>query len=337
MKGIRGLETSRSLRTGKAIRVGLGLVVRDANGGGADKVILVVEDWEIDRICIVEQLRSGLDAEVVVAGDGLVALQAIERQKPDLVVTDLTMPRMDGLKLVEHIRQRYSSIGFRQQERLRSYWRGTRSSFRLDNDRTMISVLVNHLQQQASSMRGLDDTQCTAILNSATSCGKTTLGASRPRWRKSTTCPGPTTTLWRKPGVGKIRTASGVEWLLYCHNRFERSGGRLVIHSPKTKVMQLLRIMRMPISRPGSRGKSGGFRRASDRPATHPTASGHRVVKDRSAMSWYRLQADGRNVFRWLGHAVCFQTTVTLIRTCCFWQAFFWHPSQENTGLLRFW
>ena len=41
--------------------------------------------------------------------------------------------------------------------------------------------------------------------------------------------------------------SSGVEWLLHCHNRFERSGGRLVIHSAKPKVMQLLRIMRMPM------------------------------------------------------------------------------------------
>lgn len=41
--------------------------------------------------------------------------------------------------------------------------------------------------------------------------------------------------------------SSGVEWLLHCHSRFERGGGRLVIHSAKPKVMQLLRIMRMPM------------------------------------------------------------------------------------------
>lgn len=39
--------------------------------------------------------------------------------------------------------------------------------------------------------------------------------------------------------------SSGVEWLLQCHSRFEKSGGRMVIHSAKPKVAQLLRIMRM--------------------------------------------------------------------------------------------
>ena len=39
--------------------------------------------------------------------------------------------------------------------------------------------------------------------------------------------------------------SSGVEWLLQCHNRFARGGGRIVIHSAKPKVAQLLRIMRM--------------------------------------------------------------------------------------------
>lgn len=171
-----------------------------------DKVILVVDDWEIDRIRVVERLRQGLDARYVVAKDGLAALEAIELHKPDLVITDLVMPRMDGLQLVEHVRKRYSflpsvliasrgseeiacraleagavhfvpkqelsrlvdtvlsvlqlSIGCRQQERLRGYWQSTQSHFCLENDATAIPVLVSHLQQQASSLRGLDDTEC---------------------------------------------------------------------------------------------------------------------------------------------------------------------------------
>ncbi len=171
-----------------------------------DKVILVVDDWEIDRIRVVERLRSGLDANYIVAADGVAALAAIKRHKPDLVVTDLVMPRMDGLQLVEYIRKRYSflpsvliasrgsediacraleagavqfvpkqelgrlvdtvvsvlqlSIGCRQQERLRGYWQSTQSQFCLENDTAAIPVLVSHLQQQASSMRGLDDTEC---------------------------------------------------------------------------------------------------------------------------------------------------------------------------------
>lgn len=75
-----------------------------------DKVILVVDDWEIDRIRVVERLQSGLDANYIVAADGVAAVEAIERQKPDLVVTDLVMPRMDGLQLVQYLRRRYSFL-----------------------------------------------------------------------------------------------------------------------------------------------------------------------------------------------------------------------------------
>jgi CheY-like chemotaxis protein len=168
-----------------------------------DKVVLVVDDWEVDRIRIIECLRSGLEARYVVAADGVAALEMIEREKPDLVVADLMMPRMDGLRLVEHIRKRFSflpsvlvtssgsedtaaqaleagavsyvpkqdpgrlvdtardvlqlSIGYRQQEKLRGYWDHTESRFCLDNDEDAIAVLVSHLQQQAASMRSLDD------------------------------------------------------------------------------------------------------------------------------------------------------------------------------------
>jgi CheY-like chemotaxis protein len=170
-----------------------------------DKVVLVVDDWEVDRIRVVERLRSGLDARYVVAPDGVAALEVIEHEKPDLVITDLVMPRMDGLRLVEHIRKRYSflpsvlitssgsedtavraleagavnyvpkqhlerlvdtvkgvlqlSIGYRQQEKLRGYWNHTESGFCLDNDAAAIPVMVSHLQQQASSMRCLDNTE----------------------------------------------------------------------------------------------------------------------------------------------------------------------------------
>lgn len=42
--------------------------------------------------------------EVWQAGDGLEALDAIRRHRPDLVVTDLSLPRLDGFELVSAIR-----------------------------------------------------------------------------------------------------------------------------------------------------------------------------------------------------------------------------------------
>jgi two-component system KDP operon response regulator KdpE len=44
--------------------------------------------------------------EVQVANDGKAGLEAFDTVKPDLVITDLAMPRMNGIELCENIRDR---------------------------------------------------------------------------------------------------------------------------------------------------------------------------------------------------------------------------------------
>lgn len=56
-------------------------------------------DWESNGFVI-----AGL------AGDGVEALELIERQKPDLVITDIKMPRMNGLELCKALRQRGNDV-----------------------------------------------------------------------------------------------------------------------------------------------------------------------------------------------------------------------------------
>jgi diguanylate cyclase (GGDEF)-like protein/PAS domain S-box-containing protein len=46
----------------------------------------------------------GADHRVVLAADGAEALEAVRRETPDLVLTDIMMPRMDGLELVRALR-----------------------------------------------------------------------------------------------------------------------------------------------------------------------------------------------------------------------------------------
>lgn len=41
---------------------------------------------------------------VVTARDGQEALEAVERERPALIITDILMPRMDGFNLVHHLR-----------------------------------------------------------------------------------------------------------------------------------------------------------------------------------------------------------------------------------------
>jgi CheY-like chemotaxis protein len=65
--------------------------------------IVVAEDHDDARIAM-GILLNHLGAEVVLAKDGFEGLQAIKNHHPDLVVTDLRMPRMDGFELLREIR-----------------------------------------------------------------------------------------------------------------------------------------------------------------------------------------------------------------------------------------
>ncbi len=65
--------------------------------------ILAVDDSAAMRQMVGITL-TGAGHEVHQAADGREALQIAERQKFDLVITDVNMPVMDGLTLVRHLR-----------------------------------------------------------------------------------------------------------------------------------------------------------------------------------------------------------------------------------------
>lgn len=66
--------------------------------------VLVVEDDHAIRRSIVAQLRAeGYD--VVEASDGREAMIATRRDKPDLILTDLAMPVLDGFALITMLRK----------------------------------------------------------------------------------------------------------------------------------------------------------------------------------------------------------------------------------------
>ncbi len=65
--------------------------------------VLLVEDTELILRVMSDILTTG-GYEVIEAKDGEAALEKFIEEKPDLVVTDCLIPKLDGFKLVKSIR-----------------------------------------------------------------------------------------------------------------------------------------------------------------------------------------------------------------------------------------
>jgi len=66
--------------------------------------VLVVDDSPTMRQLIIFALRRVGDFQLVEASDGLDGLKKLGADKFDLILTDLNMPVMDGLKLIAMVR-----------------------------------------------------------------------------------------------------------------------------------------------------------------------------------------------------------------------------------------
>jgi two-component system response regulator FimZ (fimbrial Z protein) len=70
------------------------------------KRIAIIDDHPIIRGTIASVLRADPDLEVVgECGDGEEGLHMVLKEKPDLVIIDLDLPRLDGLSIIRHIRE----------------------------------------------------------------------------------------------------------------------------------------------------------------------------------------------------------------------------------------
>lgn len=63
-----------------------------------DSVILIVDDVEMNR-AILEEIIKDMGYRAVLAENGVQALEEFKRCNPDLVLTDVSMPEMDGHEL----------------------------------------------------------------------------------------------------------------------------------------------------------------------------------------------------------------------------------------------
>src|SRR4051794_4811981 len=167
--------------------------------------VLVVEDSSTQALQIQFLLEdSGIEVEI--ARNGVEGLEAIGRTRPDVVLTDLDMPEMNGLELVEASRRQFPRVPIilmtalgseeiaaqalqkgaasyvpkknlardivktlrtvldmahadQHQDRVIECLTGTEFHFRIDNDATLIPLLIGHLREHIGRMRFCDETE----------------------------------------------------------------------------------------------------------------------------------------------------------------------------------
>ncbi|MCL2170562.1 MAG: response regulator transcription factor [Defluviitaleaceae bacterium] len=68
------------------------------------KILVVDDEKNIVEIVAFNLMKEGFD--VVVARDGEKAVEAFDKENPELVILDIMMPKMDGFQVCEYIRQK---------------------------------------------------------------------------------------------------------------------------------------------------------------------------------------------------------------------------------------
>jgi len=73
--------------------------------------VLIVDD-DPDVLSMLERLLKKLEYNPLVAKNGEEAVQIIDRNKIDVVVSDLVMPEMDGMELLKRVKSRKGDVPF---------------------------------------------------------------------------------------------------------------------------------------------------------------------------------------------------------------------------------
>lgn len=67
----------------------------------AKKILVVDDERHIVRLVEINLQRAGY--EVITAYDGVEALEKVKASKPDMLVLDVMMPRMDGFEVLQNL------------------------------------------------------------------------------------------------------------------------------------------------------------------------------------------------------------------------------------------
>jgi two-component system chemotaxis response regulator CheY len=70
-----------------------------------DKKILIVDDAAFMRMMVKDALHKSGFTNTIEAADGQIACDTYNKEKPDLVIMDITMPNKTGIEALEEIKK----------------------------------------------------------------------------------------------------------------------------------------------------------------------------------------------------------------------------------------
>ena len=71
--------------------------------------VLIIDDDEQIRV-LLQQMMEWTGLEVAVAENGRIAMQLMEDEPADLVITDLIMPEQEGLETISKLKKEYADV-----------------------------------------------------------------------------------------------------------------------------------------------------------------------------------------------------------------------------------
>ena len=69
-----------------------------------DKKIMLVDDAAFMRMTIKNCLTKAGYTNLLEAADGAIAVETFQKEHPDLIIMDITMPNMDGIQALQAIK-----------------------------------------------------------------------------------------------------------------------------------------------------------------------------------------------------------------------------------------
>src|SRR5260370_29005711 len=103
------MKTNEALFGSSHYRGECPVTLSTGKGAMLAKVLVVDDQADVRSLLTIVLLAYPRIGSIVEAEDGLAALELVRRERPDLVIVDVMMPRLDGLAVTRRIQQDWPS------------------------------------------------------------------------------------------------------------------------------------------------------------------------------------------------------------------------------------